>query len=142
MVSLEEGDIHVAIWTDVTSEGIARLGKDVHSQYMRCGQPLVYIGVVPEDAPTPDSATRRFIAERMREFQPCFGFSGMVFQGRGMKANIKRTVFAGVLMLAMKGKWHVVSEANELIDRCNGDLHLVKKLLTAKKLAAEKGYRI
>jgi hypothetical protein len=142
MVSLEESDVRVVIWTEVTSERIAALERELNSQYRRCGQRLVYVGVVPEDSPTPDGEARKVMADCIRRAQEFFGFSGMIFQGSGLKASIKRTAFAGILMLAMKGKWHVVGSADDLIGKCNGDLHLVNKLRMAKRLAAEKGYRI
>jgi hypothetical protein len=143
MQNLQEQDVHVAIWDNVTAETAAKVVDSIRSQHQRCGgQPLVYVGVVPENAPIPDSEARKSMAQGMQATSEMCDYLCIVFQGSGLKATAKRAAFSGLLMMAMKGKWHVAARIDELIGKAGGDLRRVSQLKCAAKLAAERGYKL
>ncbi len=143
MLNLQEQDVHVAIWDDVTPNTAGSVLESMRSQYKRCGgQSLVYVGVVPENAPIPDSESRKIMAQGMQATSEMCDYLCIVFQGSGLKATAKRAAFSGLLMMAMKGKWHVAARIDELISKAGGDLRRVSQLKCAAKLAAERGYTL
>jgi hypothetical protein len=143
MQSLQEQEVHVAIWGDVTVPGLAQVRESLRSQYQRCGgRPLVYVGVVPENAPMPSADERKEMARVMQEVTTMCDYMCIIFQGSGLKASAKRAAFAGILMMAMKGKWHVAGRVSELIQKAGGDLRRVNQLRSASKLAADAGLEI
>jgi hypothetical protein len=139
MQCLQEQDVHVAIWGDVTMAGLAQIRDALRAQHQRCGRPLVYVGVVPEDAPMPDAEIRKEMARGMQETSEVCDYMCIVFQGTGLKASAKRAAFAGLLMMAMKGKWLVAARISDLIAKAGGDLRRVTQLRIAAKLAADGG---
>ena len=141
MISLQEKDVRVLICDDVKPNESAILTEEVKRQYQRCGQPLYYVAIVPENAPLPDTVARKEMSDGLRACQEFFKYAAIVFCGTGMKASVKRAAFAGMLMIIMKGKWHVGSSIEELIRKAQGDLRLVNQLHLVSKLAAERGYR-
>jgi hypothetical protein len=139
MQSLQEQDVHVAIWGTVTLSELVQLRESMRSQHQRCGKPLMYVGVVPEDAPLPDADARREMARAMQEAAEFCDYLCIIFQGTGLKASAKRAAFAGLLMMAMKGKWHVAARVSELVAKAGGDLRRVNQLRCAARLAGESG---
>ncbi len=69
-------------------------------------------------------------------------YLGIIFQGTGLKAAAKRTAFSALLMMAMKGKWHVAGRIEELVAKSGGDLRRVNQLKCVAKLGVEKGYQL
>lgn len=143
MQSLQEQEVHVAIWGEVTLSEIAQLRDSLHAQHQRCGgRPLMYVGVVPEDAPLPDADARKEMARVMQDTSEICDYLCIIFQGSGLKASAKRAAFAGLLMMAMKGKWFVAARISELISKAGGDLRRVNQLRCAARLAAQGGVTI
>ena len=143
MQSLQEQEVHVAIWGEVTSPELVQLRDSLRSQHQRCGgRPLVYVGVVPENAPLPSADARKEMARAMQEATNICDYMCIIFQGAGLKASAKRAAFSGLLMMAMKGRWHVAGRMDELIAKTGGDLRRVNQLRSAMKLAAEAGVTI
>lgn len=140
MQSLQEQDVHVAIWGAVTVNDSTQLCDALRAQHQRCGgRPLMYVGVVPENAPLPDADARKAMARGMQEAAGFCDYLCIIFQGTGLKASAKRAAFAGLLMMAMKGKWHVAATISELIGKAGGDLRRVSQLRCAARLAGEIG---
>jgi hypothetical protein len=143
MQSLQEQEVHVAIWGTVTMGELSQLRDSLRSQHQRCGgKPLMYVGVVPEDAPLPDAESRKEMAHAMKEAAGFCDYLCIIFQGSGLKASAKRAAFAGLLMMAMKGKWQVSARISELIAKAGGDLRRVNQLRCAARLATESGVNI
>ncbi len=142
MQSLQEQDVHVAIWGEVRLSDVAQLRDSLHAQHQRCGKPLMYVGVVPEDSPLPDADVRKEMARSMQDATEICDYLCIIFQGSGLKASAKRAAFAGLLMMAMKGKWLVAGRISELIAKAGGDLRRVNQLRCAAKLAADGGISI
>jgi hypothetical protein len=140
MISLQEMELRVLICNDVKPNESAILVADVKNQYRRCGQPLCYVAIVPEDAPMPDSALRKEMSDGLRACQEFFQYAAIVLCGAGLKSCLKRAAFASMLLIIMKGKWHVASSIEELIRKAP-NLRIMKHLLAVSRLAAEKGYR-
>jgi hypothetical protein len=140
MQSLQEQDVHVAIWGEMTSPELAQFRERIRGQHQRCGgRPLVYVGVVPENAPMPSADERKGIVQAMREISEMCDYMCIIFKGSGFKHSAKRTAFAGLMMMTMKGKWHVAARLDDLIDKAEGDLRRVSQLQCAKRLAAGAG---
>jgi hypothetical protein len=143
MQCLQEQEVHVAIWGEVSSPELLHLRESLRGQHQRCGgRSLVYVGVVPEGAPLPDAGARKEMARAMQEATDMCDYMCIIFQGAGLKASAKRAAFSGLLMMAMKGKWHVAGRVDELIEKAGGDLRRVNQLKCAMKLAADAGVRI
>jgi hypothetical protein len=143
MIDLQEKKVHVAIWNDATAAMAAEVMSSVHSQHRRCGgERLLYVGVIPEGAPLPDGATRKALAEGMKQIADVCDYMCIIFQGEGLKASTFRAAFSGVLLMAMKGRWQVAARIEELVAKAGGDLRRVEQLRCAARLAAEKGYQL
>jgi hypothetical protein len=140
MLNAQEKQVHVAICDRMTVEDTQRTIQLIKQQYESCGQPLFYVALVPEDAPVPDQAVRNAMALSLREIQEHCDFTAVIFTGDGIKAGIKRTFFSGVLMVMMKGKWHVARSVDDLIKKFDGDARRLALLQTVARLATERGF--
>jgi hypothetical protein len=142
MISLDEAQIRVVICDEVKANETASLLEAVKKQRERCGTGLVYLAIIPEDAPMPDVEVRNAMTDGLRAVQPFCDYAAFVFCGAGLKASMKRTAFSTMLLAILKGKWHVAGSIDELIRKSGGDIKRVLQLRQAAKLAADKGYRV
>jgi hypothetical protein len=142
MISLQEGRLRLVICDDVKPEEGPILVEAVRAQHRYCGQKLYYLSVIPEAAPMPDSAVRKSIIDGLRAIHDYCQYSALVFCGDGLPAVMKRTAFSGMLMLIMKGKWHVAKSVDELVRNASSDPMCVEELRRAVRLAAALGYRL
>lgn len=142
MLNVQEKQVHVAICDSMTVDEIHTTIDRVKAQYQACGQRLCYIALVPEAAPIPAQPVRNAMAAALREIQEHCDFTAVIFMGEGFKAGMKRTVFAGVLMLMMKGKWHLAKSARDLMAKAEGNARRLAQLQVVAKLCAEHGYQV
>jgi hypothetical protein len=142
MLNLQEKQIHVAVCDHMTIEDTTHTIELVKAQYQACGQPLVYVALVPEEAAVPDQSVRTAMTVALRQIQEYCELTAVIFTGDGIKAGIKRTVFSGVLMMMMKGKWHVARSAEELTQKLQGTARRRAQLEVVARLATERGFRI
>jgi len=142
MLNIEEKQVHLAICDDMKIEETLRTVEMIKLQYQSCGQPLFYVALVPEEAPMPDHAVRAAMTVTLRQIQEYCEFTAVIFTGQGLKANMKRTLFAGILMIMMKGKWYVAGSVDELIKKSQGNPRRLAQLQTTARLATERGFRI
>jgi hypothetical protein len=139
MLSLQEKQVHVALCDHMTIEEISRTRDLIQSQYESCGQPLFYVAVVPEDAPIPEQSVRTAMTVALRQIHERCEFTAVIVSGDSLAASMKRTAFAGILMVVMKGKWHVAKSIDELIEKSQGNGRRLAQLKVAARLAAEHG---
>ncbi len=142
MLNIQEKQIHLAICEDMKLDEIAGTVEMIKAQYRACGQPLFYVALVPDYAPMPDPTVRNAMAVALRQIQQYCEFTAAVFTGQGLKASMKRTLFAGVLMIVMRGKWHVAASVEELKSKSGGSSRRLAELQVVAKLAAEHGFSI
>lgn len=142
MLNLREKQIHVAVCDEMKIDDISRTIAMVKAQYETCGQPLFYVALVPEHAAIPDQTVRNAMTVALRQIQEYCEFTGVIFTGDGIKASMKRTVFAGVLMVMMKGKWHLAKSVAELVTQSKGNARRLAQLQMVAKLASERGFEV
>ena len=142
MLNLQEKQIHVAICDDMKVEEAIRTVELIKIQYQFCGQPLFYVALVPEEAPMPDQAVRNAMTVTLRQIQEYCEFTAVIFTGAGLKASMKRTLFAGILMIVMRGKWHVARSIDELIRKSPENPRRLAQLQAVARLAAEHEFHI
>jgi hypothetical protein len=126
----------------MTIEEISRTREIVQAQYETCGQRLFYVALVPEDAPIPDQSVRNAMAIALRQIQDHCEFTAVIFTGEGIGPCMKRTVFAKVLMVVLKGKWHVAKSVDDLMKKSQGNARRLAQLQVVARLAAERGFKI
>jgi hypothetical protein len=142
MLNLQEKQIHVAVCDEMKIDEISRTIAMVKAQYEMCGQPLFYIALVPENAAIPDQTVRNAMTIALRKIQEYCEFTGVIFTGDGIRASLKRTAFAGVLMIMMKGKWHLAKSVTELMKQYQGNGRRLAQLQMVAKLASERGFEV
>jgi hypothetical protein len=142
MLNVQEKQVHVAVCDQMTVEDTQRTIELIKQQYEACGQPLFYVALVPEDAQVPDQTVRNAMTVSLRQIQEYCDFTAVIFTGDGIKAGIKRTVFAGVLMVMMKGKWQVARSVDDLMKKFEGDARRLALLQVVARLATERGFRV
>jgi hypothetical protein len=142
MLNLQEKQVHVAVCDQMTVEEIRRTIDMIKTQYQACGQPLFYVALVPEEAPVPDQTVRNAMAVALRQIQEYCEFTTVIFTGDGIKAGIKRTVFAGILMVMLKGRWLVAKSVDELIGKSQGNARRLALLQAVAKLVTDHGFRV
>ena len=142
MLNLQEKQVHVAICDDMKVEEAISTVELIKIQYQSCAQHLFYVALVPEDAPMPDQATRNAMTIALRQIQEYCESTAVIFTGKGLKASMKRTLFAGILMVVMRGKWYVAESVDELIKKSLGDPRRLAQLQVVARLAAGRGFRI
>ena len=140
MLNLQERQVHVAICDQMTVEETNKTIELIKAQYEACGQPLCYVAVVPEVAAIPSQAERTAMTVALRQIQGYCEFTAVIFSGDGIKAGMKRTFFAGVLMVVMRGKWHVAKSVDELMKKSPDNARRLAQLQVVAKLAAERGF--
>lgn len=140
MLNLQEKQIHVAICDRMTVEDTTNTALMIKAQYQACGQPLVYVAVVPEEAAVPDPPVRTAMTVALRQIQEYCEFTAVIFTGDGLKAGIKRTVFSGVLMMMMKGKWYVAKSVEDLTQKAQNTARRRAQLQVVARLASERGF--
>ncbi len=142
MLNLQEKQVHVAICDQMTIDEISGTIEIIKTQYQTCGQPLFYVAVVPEEAPIPEQSVRTAMTVALRQIQEHCEFTAVIFAGDGIKASMKRTVFAGILMVVMRGQWHVAKSVDELVKKSQGNARRLAQLQAVATLAAGRGFRI
>jgi hypothetical protein len=142
MLNLQEKQVHVAVCDQMTVEEISGTIDTIKTQYRICGQPLFYIALVPEEAPIPDQTVRTAMTVALRQIQEYCEFTAVIFTGEGLKASMKRTVFAGILMVMLKGRWHVAKSVDDLMTKAQGNARRLVLLQAVAKLVNERGFRI
>jgi hypothetical protein len=142
MINVQEKQVHVAICDTMSVEATSRTLEMIKTQYEICGQPLVYVALVPEEAPMPDQSVRNAMTIALRQIQEYCDFTAVIFTGDGIKASMKRTFFSGVLMVVMRGKWHVAKSVDELMKKSQGNARRLAQLQVVERLATERGFRI
>lgn len=141
MLNVQEKQVHLAICDDIKVEEAIRTVEMIKLQYQSCAQPLFYVALVPEEAPMPDQTVRTAMTVALRQIHEYCEFTAVIFTGKGLKASMKRTLFAGILMVVMKGKWYVAGSVDELIKKSQGDPRRLAQLQVVARLATEQGFR-
>ena len=142
MLNLQEKQVHLAICDEMTIEDTTRTVEMVKAQHQACGQPLFYVALVPESAAIPEQSVRTAMTVALRHIQEYCEFTAVIFTGDGVRAGMKRTVFAGVLMMMMRGKWHVAKSVDELMRKSEGNARRLAELQAVARLAAESGFPV
>jgi len=142
MLNLQEKQVHIAICDQMAVEETSKTIELIRTQYQTCGQPLFYVALVPEEAPMPSQAERTAMTVALRQIQEYCEFTAVIFVGDGIKAGMKRTFFAGVLMVVMRGKWHVAKSVDELMKKSQDNARRLAQLQVVARLATERGFRI
>jgi len=142
MLNVQEKQIHIAICDEMTIEDTTRTIEMIKAQHQTCGQPLFYVALVPEGAALPDQSVRTAMTMALRQIQEYCEFTAVIFTGDGIRAGMKRTLFAGVQMMMMRGKWHVAKSVDELMRKSQGNARRLAELQVVARLAAESGFPI
>jgi hypothetical protein len=76
--------------------------REIAAAYMRQGQPLVALFIMPTDSAAPDEAFRKAQASRLPEIMRSLEYAVAVFEGSGFISSLKRSALVGILLLAPK----------------------------------------
>ena len=109
-------DIFFVHWLGppVPSE-LDEIGPDVEKLCSRLGRKILYLTVVPPDAPVPSADERKALDAFALRIKPWVEHAYLVLEGEGFKASIQRSVVIGLTLFRERGYTSICKDVPEAI---------------------------
>lgn len=82
-----------------SKEDIDTVLKVLSETHQRMGLPLVYVGVVDENAKVADQSQRALLNDMLTEGRKYVSQCYMVIEGSALKQNLQRVIFSGMIII-------------------------------------------
>lgn len=119
--SLVIDNVFIVVWHQVKPSAMTHLLAAARDASRVSREPLVYLAVIPDGAPTPDEAGRKALADATHELLELCGSMHCAIEGSGFKKSIIRGVAASIFLLSGKrGRMHVHDSVLEALRAAPG----------------------
>src|SRR3954471_3477851 len=93
------------------------IAPDVEKTYQRAGHKIMYLTVVPPDAPVPSADERKALDAFATRLRAWVDHAYLVLQGEGFRASIQRSVVIGLTLFKERGYTTICKDVAEAIDK-------------------------
>jgi hypothetical protein len=94
---------------------LEEIEPDVEKLWKRLGRKIVYLTVVPPDAPVPSADERKALDAFALRIRPWVDHAYLVLEGEGFKASIQRSVVIGLTLFKERGYTTICKDVPEAI---------------------------
>jgi len=112
------GDLYFVHWqgAPIPSE-LDEIFPDVEKLSKRLGRKIIYLTVVPPDAPVPSAEQRKGLDAFAITLRTCVDHAYLVLEGEGFRASIQRSVVTGLTFVKERGYTTICKNVDEAITK-------------------------
>lgn len=112
------GDLYFVHWqgAPVASE-LDQIFPEIEKLSKRLGRKILYLTVVPPEAPVPSADERKGLDAFAQKLKSCIEHAYLVLEGEGFRASIQRSVVTGLTLFKERGYTTICKDVTEAITK-------------------------